>query len=383
MSANGTTEHVETIVIGGGQAGLAVGYHLARRGREFVILEGGERIGDSWRSRWDSLRLFTPAKYNGLPGWRFPARGWSFPTKDEMGDYLEAYAGSYDLPVRTGVRVERLSANGGRFVVSASGGRIEADRVVVASGAHRIARVPSWASELDPRTVQLHSSDYRSPAQLQDGGVLVVGAGNSGAEIAKELVGTRATWLAGRDVGEIPVPHGSVRARIALPVIRFIGHRVLTRRTPLGRKAGPKLASGATPLIRVKSKDLVAAGVERVPRVAGVRDGRPLLEDGRVLDVANVVWCTGFRQDLSWIDLPVFDECGLPIHELGVVRSQPGLYFVGLVFQYSATSDVLPGVGRDARRIAKHIVQEGRDQTYARRASSGRGTWARSSASTR
>jgi putative flavoprotein involved in K+ transport len=357
MSANGTREHAETIVIGGGQAGLAAGYHLARRGQQFVILEGGERIGDSWRSRWDSLRLFTPAKYNGLPGWRFPAPGWSFPTKDEMGDYLENYAARFDLPVRTGVTVDSLSREGGRFVVSAGGRRIEADRVVVASGAHRTAHVPSWGSELDPGIVQLHSTDYRAPSQLRDGGVLVVGAGNSGAEIARELVGTRATWLAGPDVGEIPVPHGSRRARLGLPVFRFVGHRVLTRRSPIGRKLGPKVASGATPLIRVKAKHLVAAGVERVPRAAGAEDGRPLLEDGRVLDVANVVWCTGFRQDFSWIDLPVFDQSGLPMHEYGVVRSQPGLYFVGLVFQYSATSDVLPGVGRDAGRIAKHIAQ--------------------------
>jgi putative flavoprotein involved in K+ transport len=357
MNGNGGTERVETVIIGGGQSGLAVGYHLARRGERFVILDANERVGDSWRRRWDSLRLFTPARYDGLPGWRFPARGWSFPTKDEMADYLEAYAARFELPVRTGVSVERLSRHGNRYVAAAGDRRFEADRVVVASGAHRLPRVPGFASELDPGIVQVHSSAYASPPQLREGAVLVVGAGNSGAEIAFELIRTRPTSLAGDDVGAIPVRHGSPAARLFLPVFRFLGHRVLTVRTPIGRKVGSKLALKATPLIRVKSKDLVAAGVERVPRVIGVRDGMPLLEDGRTLEVANVIWCTGFRQDFSWIDLPVFGEDGQPKHEAGVATSQPGLYFAGLIFLYSVTSDVLPGVGRDAKRIARHIAR--------------------------
>jgi putative flavoprotein involved in K+ transport len=357
MDSTSNIEHVETAIIGGGQAGLAVGHEVAKRGRQFLILDANERIGDSWRRRWESLRLFTPARYDGLPGWRFPAPGWSFPTKDEMADYLEGYAARFELPVRTGVTVERLSKEGDKFVVDTGSGRFEADQVVVASGAHLTPRVPSYAAELDPGIVQLHSSEYRSPSQLQDGAVLVVGAGNSGAEIAFELARTRPTLLAGREVGEIPVRHGSTAARFVLPVIRFIGHHVLTVRMPLGRKVGPKLATEATPLIRVKSKDLATAGVERVPKVTGVRDGRPELDDERVLEVSNIVWCTGFEQDFSWIDLPVFGEDGQPVHECGVVRSAPGLYFVGLRFLYSVTSDVLPGVGRDATRIGKHVAR--------------------------
>jgi len=357
MDGSSTTEHVETVVIGGGQAGLAVGRELSRRGQPFVILDASERIGETWRRRWDSLRLFTPARYDGLPGWRFPAPGWSFPTKDEMADYLEAYATRFELPVRTGVRVERLFKDGDRFVVAAGDRRFEADRVVVASGAHRTARVPDFASELDPGIVQLHSSEYQRPSQLQEGGVLVVGAGNSGAEIAFELARTRPTWLAGRQVGEIPVRHGSLAARFVLPVIRFLGHHVLTVRTPIGRKVGPKLAAEATPLIRVKSKGLAAAGVERVPKIVGVRDGLPVLADERALEVRNVIWCTGYRHEFPWIDLPVFGESGQPLHDRGVARSMPGLYFVGLLFLYAVSSDVLPGVGRDAKRIAKHLAQ--------------------------
>ena len=350
-------ERFETIIIGGGQAGLAAAYHLAKRGRSAVILDENERIGDSWRKRWDSLRLFTPAKYDGLPGFRFPARRWSFPTKDEMADYLEAYAARFDLQVRTGVRVDRLSKEDGRFVVESGERRFEADAVIVATGAERTPHVPHFARELDPRIFQLHSAEYVSPAQLRDGGVLVVGLGNSGAEIAFELVRSRPTWVSGKQFGEIPVPHGSFRARFVLPVIRFIGHHVLTKKTPIGRKAGPKVAFGGTPLIRVKSKHLEDAGVKRLARVIGTREGLPLLADDEVVDVPNVVWCTGFRHDFPWIDLPVFGQDGQPLHNRGVVEAEPGLYFMGLLFQYAVSSDVLPGVGRDAAWIAKRIAQ--------------------------
>jgi putative flavoprotein involved in K+ transport len=349
-------EHFETAIIGGGQAGLAAAYHLKRRGRPAVVLDENERVGDSWRKRWDSLRLFTPAKYDGLPGWRFPARRWSFPTKDEMADYLEAYAARFELDVRTGIKVDRLSKENGQFLIACGPRTFAADNVIVATGAHRIPNVPSFAQELNPRIVQLHSSEYVSPAQLREGPVLVVGLGNSGAEIAFELVRTRPTFVAGKEHGELPVQHGSVPARFCLPVIRFLGHRVLTKGTPIGRKAGPKIAAGGPPLIRIKTKHLAEAGVERHGRVAGTKNGLPLLEDGRVLDVPNVLWCTGFREDFFWIELPIFDEEGKLQHERGVVEAEPGLYFVGLIFQYSLTSDVLPGVGRDAERLAKHIA---------------------------
>jgi putative flavoprotein involved in K+ transport len=267
--------------------------------------------------------------------------------------------------VRTGVTVERLWRADGRFVVSAGDSRFEADNVVVATGAHRIPKVPDFATELDPRIVQLHSSEYRNQAQLQDGDVLLVGAGNSGAEIALELCGHHHCLLAGPKTGEIGVQHGTLPARLGFRVFRFFGHRVLKIDNPIGRKAAPKLASKAAPLIRARSKHLVAAGVERVPRVTGVVDGLPVLEDERVLDVANVVWCTGFRTDFSWIDLPVFDDRGQPQHQRGVVESEPGLYFLGLVFQYSFSSDVLPGRGRDAKFIARHIASRQRSGAAA------------------
>jgi putative flavoprotein involved in K+ transport len=355
MSSN-DSEHFDTLIIGGGQAGLTAGHYLAKQERSFVILDANERIGDAWRKRWDSLRLFTPACFSRLPGLPIQAPAWSFPTKDELANYLESYAERFELPVRTGVSVDGLSKVDGRFVVSAGEVRFEAENVIVATGAHQIPKVPDFAPELDPRIVQLHSSEYRNPSQLQEGDVVLVGAGNSGAELAAELSQTRGCWLAGPTTGEIPVRHGTLPARLGFRVFRFVGHRVLRVDTRIGRKLGPKLIAKGDPLIRTKSKDLVAAGVERVPRVVGVRGGWPLLEDDRVLDVPNVIWCTGFRSDFRWIDLPVFDGDGQPLHYRGVVESEPGLYFLGLVFLYSLSSDVLPGLGRDAGYIAKHIA---------------------------
>jgi len=356
------TERVQTVVIGGGQAGLSVGYHLAQRQLPFVILDAEPRVGDAWRNRWDSLRLFTPAKFDGLPGVRFPAGGSTFPTKDAMADYLADYATRFSLPVRSGMRVDGLSRNGKGFVVTAGERRFVADNVVVAMSNYQKPFVPPFASELRSDIVQLHSLDYRNPGQLREGGVLLVGAGNSGADIALEVARTHRTWLSGRHPGHVPFRIEGLAARLLLVrlVLRVLFHRILSVRTPIGRKARPKVLSSGGPLIRVKPGDLDAAGVTRVPRAAGVKDGLPLLEDGRVLDVANVIWCTGFEPGFSWIRLPVLGERE-PQHDRGVVPSQPGLYFVGLAFLYSLSSVMIHGVGRDAERIADAIVARRRD----------------------
>lgn len=352
-----SVEQVETLVIGGGQAGLSVGYHLARRQLPFLIIDGNDRIGDVWRRRWDSLRLFTPARFDGLPGLAFPAPPDTFPTKDEMADYLEAYAAHFALPVRTGTRVDRLTRQGDRFVAEAGATRIEADHVVVAIGTYQQPKVPAFASDLAPEVVQLHSIDYRNPAQLRPGDVLLVGAGNSGSELAMELSGDHHVLLAGRDTGAIPFRIDgwfgrTVGVRL---VVRVLFRRVLTVRTPIGRRVRPKVLTMGGPLIRVKPRDLVAAGIERVPRVAGVREGRPVLEDGRILDVANVVWCTGFHPRFDWIDLPIHGEHE-PEHAAGIVPSQPGLYLVGLHFLSAMSSEMIHGVGDDAERIVAHLA---------------------------
>ena len=352
------TQSFETIIIGAGQAGLATAYHLAGRDRSFVVLESHERVGDNWRERFDSLRLYSPARYDGLPGWPMPLDPWTYPTKDQMADYLEAYAERFELPVITGAPVDSLRKDGDRYVVRAGAHRFEADNVVVASGTFQEPIVPEFAGELDPAIRQLHSADYRNPSQLQDGPVLVVGSSHSGADIALEAAAGHATILSGRFHGEVPFDIEGPVARRVLPVLWFAANHVLTMRTPLGRKMRPEIRAHGGPLLRVKRAHLAAAGVERTDaRVAGVQDGRPALDDGRVVDVANVVWCTGFGKDVSWIELPVTGEDGWPEQTRGVAEASPGLYFVGLPFLYAFASMLVGGVGRDAERVATHIAE--------------------------
>ena len=353
-------ERVRVAVIGAGQAGLSVGYHLARRGIRFVILDANDRIGDVWRQRWDSLSLFTPARYDGLDGLRFPAPARSFPTKDEMADYLEAYARHFELPVRAGVRVDRVSRRADRFVLSAGARRFEADEVVVAMSSYQTAWSPDFAGAIDRSIVQLHSSEYRNPGQLGEGSVLVVGFGNSGAEIAMELARRgRQVALAGRRTGEVPFRiTGALARTLLIPILfRVVFHRVLASNTPIGRRVRLNGLHRPAPLVRVKERDLVAAGIERMPRVVGVRNGLPELAGGQVLHVDNVIWCTGFRTNFDWIDLPVFDAHGDPMHRRGEVAAAPGLYFVGLQFLHALSSAMIQGVGRDAAYVAKRIAQ--------------------------
>ena len=344
----------DVIVIGGGQAGLSVGYHLSRSGARFLILDANARVGDAWRKRWDSLRLFTPARFDGLDGMPFPGPPNYFPTKDEMANYLEEYARKFKLPVRCGARVQRVFKRGDRFVVIAGSQEFHAHQVVVAMAKYQRPRTPSFAEELSGDIVQMHSLEYRNPRQLKPGGVLLAGAGNSGADLALEVVRAgHEVWLAGGDVGEVPFrPDSFIGRNIMGPlVLGFVFHHVLTVNTPMGRKAQPNARQRAVPLIRIKSRDLKAAGIERVGRVIGVRNRRPLLDDGRVLDVSNIIWSSGFDPGFEWIDLPAFDDQGAPKHRSGVVDSVPGLYFVGLPFLHAMSSSMIHGVGRDAARI--------------------------------
>ena len=360
---NGPSERVGTAVIGGSQAGLAVGYHLTRRGLPCVILDQHSRVGDAWRTRWDSLRLFTPGRYDGLPGMPFPGLPSAYPTKDQAADYLEAYARAFDLPVRTGVTVDRLSGAGDGFEVRCGTDTLLAENVVVATGASSHPRIPTFAQGLDGSILQLHSSEYRRPSQIRDGDVLVVGAGNSGAEIAMELAPRHRTWLSGPDTGQEPTGGaGSLLDRVLTPVLWFMATRVVTVSTPLGRKVRDHYLDPprGLPLGRVRRKDFAAAGIERVPRVTGTHNGRPVLEDGRTFEVSNVIWCTGFTPNYEWIALPLPARHGVPLHERGVVDSCPGLYFVGLLFLRSPSSSLLGGVGRDAAYVAEHIARRAR-----------------------
>ncbi len=343
-------ESYRTVVVGGGQAGLATAYYLSRGGDDFVILEAGSRVGETWRRRWDSLRLFTPSKYNSLPGMPFPADDFYFPTKDETADYLQAYARRFDFPLRLNSHVESLTRSDGRFALVAGEKTYLADNVVVATGGYQVPAVPPFAHALGPRIAQLHSSAYRNPDQIPDGNILVVGAGNSGAEISVELaLAGRNVSLSGRDVRRIPANElGKLLG--GRPYWAFVS-RVLSINTPIGRKVREKALHEGTPLIRLSARDILDAGVVRRPRVCVVLDGKPVLADGKALDVSAIVWATGYRPDYSWIQIPIFDKRGYPFHMRGVVPRVPGLYFVGLHFQTALSSALIGGVGRDARYV--------------------------------
>lgn len=359
-----TNQHIETLIIGAGQAGLATAHHLQRLGRPCLVVDRNERVGDNWRAQWDTLTLYSPAKYDGLPGLRFPAPPWSYPGKDDVADYLEKYAIHGDLPVRMSTTVDRLSARaGGGFTASLGDDTITCDNVVVATGSFgRTPKVPSFAADLDPGITQLHSSQYRNPAQIGAGPVLVVGASHSGCDIAYELAEHQPTTLVGPDRGQIPLDWSSRRIRMAFPVIVFMWRHVVTRRTPIGRKEMQEIRHHGGPMLRVKREHLASRGVVRhTARVAEVRDGRPVLDDGTMLDPATVIWCTGFKQVFDWVDAPVFGDDGFPREYRGVVDDVPGLFFCGLSFQFAFASMVLPGVGRDAEYVARKIA--GRQKT--------------------
>ncbi len=355
---NYAPEYYKVIVIGAGQAGLSAGYYLKKHNIPFILLDAGERVGDTWRKRWDSLRLFTAAKFNGLAGMRFPASPNYFPTKDEMADYLEDYAAHFKLPVSTGIKVDGLSREGNLYCVTAGDRQFHAEHVVIAMSSFQIPRIPKFAKELNPDIKQFHSLDYRTPSQFQEGGVLVVGAGNSGAEIALEAAKNgHPVWLSGRDTGHVPFHIEGILAKLIL--LRLVGrilfHRVLTLNTPIGRKVRPKIISQGGPLVRIKPKELVKAGINRVPRVTGVRDGLPVIENEPIPDVKNIVWCTGFYPSFSWIDIPVFNH-NEPIHNRGVIEKEPGLYFTGLHFQYALSSGMIHGIKRDAKYVVNVIL---------------------------
>lgn len=343
------TVRVETLVIGGGQAGLAIGQQLGERDIDVLILEAGSRVGDAWRKRWDSLRLFTPALRNGLPGMPFPAPASHLPDKDEVADYLERYAERFDLPIELDTQVESLEWDGERYVARAGERTFEAESVVVATGPFQRPRVPALAARLSAGIRQLHSSEYRNPLDLPEGPVLVVGVGNSGAQIAMEVARCHPVWLAGEPVGHIPR--------------RFLGRDIydwlwplmsrLTVDTRLGRRMREKMRRG-DPLVGIPASAFAASGVRRVGRMTEVRDGLPVC-DGEVIAPRTIVWSTGFRPDFSWIRLPILGEDGYPRHERGVTIGQPGLFFIGLRFQYRMMSALLGGVGGDAARIAEAV----------------------------
>jgi putative flavoprotein involved in K+ transport len=341
-------ERIDTVIVGGGQAGLAAGYHLAQRAVPFVILDANERIGDSWRKRWDSLRLFTSARYDALPGLAFPGDPDRYPGRDEVVEYLTGYARRFDLPVQLDSRVRAIRKAGATYLVELDDRVYEADRVVVATGPFQVPFVPAIAGRLDPDVVQLHSTEYRSPEAIPNGRVLVVGGGNTGFQIAEELSGSREVHLS---IGsrQTPLP----QRILGRDLFWFLDATGLIRKTTasrIGRRMeGRDTLIGSTPRgIRRRHRVRLHG---RAVEAAGASVG---FSDGTQLDVGAVIWATGFRADHSWVDVPVFDDAGRLLHRRGVTDS-PGLYFLGLTWQHTRGSALLGWVKDDAEHIAQQI----------------------------
>jgi putative flavoprotein involved in K+ transport len=355
MTAGPAGTQLDVLVIGGGQAGLAMGYELAQRDLRFLIVDSGPEIGHVWRSRWDSLRLFTSGRYDNLPGLPFPAAADTYPGKDEVADYLRAYAAAFELPVRLDTTVTSMTrAGGGGYLVKAGVDELEAAQVVVATGPFQTPFTPPVAADLAPDVQQLHSADYRRPEQLAPGRVLVVGAANSGCQIALELSATRTVEL-------------SVGKRIPTVPQRPLGRDVwwwasglrldrVTADSRLGRRlAGRDQIIGAGPRQLARRH-----GITIRPRLEAVTGRRVTFADATHAEYDAVVWATGSTTDDSWIDVPdATDERGRLRQSRGITPS-PGLYTLGRSWQHTRGSALLGWVGNDAAFLAEQIAGRAR-----------------------
>ena len=349
MSSEVGAPSFDVVVIGGSQAGLAVGYHVARRGLRFVILDAGSATGHVWRSRWDSLSLFTPAQYSGLPGMAFPSRKDTYPSKNHVAAYLESYVSAFDLPVRRNAKVRSLTRRDEAYVVATADEEFTASQVVVATGPFQVPFIPPVAGDLDKSVFQIHSADYRNPAQLPVGGhVLVVGGGNSGFQIAEELAATRKVDLAiGKRMPSLPQ---RLLGKDLFWWLSGIGFMKVSTDSRLGRKLAKRdVLIGSSP------RGLRRSGVTLRKRLASASGRRAVFDDGSEQDIDAIVWATGYRSDFSWIDIPgVQDESGGIIHRRGVTDA-PGLFFVGLTWQHTRGSALIGFVGDDASFIAGRV----------------------------
>jgi putative flavoprotein involved in K+ transport len=345
----GSREHLQIAVVGGGQAGLAMGHYLRQQGRRFAILEQGISIAPAWRERWDSLTLFTPRRYSALPGVPFPGDPDGYPTRDEVIAYLDRYAEIFELPIELNSEVRRLSGEGGRLVLEVDDRTVTADQVVVATGPFQTPFVPKLAQDLDPGVWQVHSTGYRQPGDTPEGTVLLVGGGNTGFQIAKELSATRKVVLC---IGsrQKPLPQ-----RIAGRDLFWWLTKTRILSTTVESRLGRKLQYRDT-LIGSSPRELRRRyGVELKPRATDASGRTVRFEDGSELEVDAVIWATGYRPDFSWIDFPIFDEYGRLRHRRGVTDT-PGLYFLGLTWQWTRGSALIGWVKDDAEFLAERIA---------------------------
>jgi putative flavoprotein involved in K+ transport len=347
--ANNVRNRLDVVVVGAGQAGLAIGYYLAQQGCQFAILEAADEPAAAWRARWDSLKLFTSARYDALPGLDFPGDPDRYPGRDEVADYLADYARRFELPVELNSRVRSIRKTVDAYAVELDDRTYEAQQVVVATGPFQVPFVPAIAERLDEEVVQLHSTAYRSPESMPDGPVLVVGGGNTGYQIAKELSASREVHLS---IGtpQMPLP----QRLLGRDLFWYLDRTGLIRKTAASR-LGRRMQQRGDTLIGSNPRSARRHGIELHERAVDAAGSTVSFGDGAKLDVRSVVWATGFRADHSWIDVPVFDEHGRVVHERGVTKS-PGLYFLGLQWQHTRGSALLGWVQDDAQYLSQKIA---------------------------
>jgi putative flavoprotein involved in K+ transport len=340
---------LDVVVVGGSQSGLAMAWYLQRQGLDFVVLEAGPEVGHVWRSRWDSLKLFTPAQYDALPGMAFPAPADTYPTKDPVADYLQTYAAALDLPVRLNAQVTDLRRVGDDFEVGTADASYQARKVVVATGPFQVPFVPPPAAKLDPSVTQVHSADYRNPQALPEGPVLVVGGGNSGFQIAEELAATRTVDLS------IATTYPMLPQRRAGRDLFWWLTRLGLLRVTVDSRPGRRM-SRRDFVIGTNRKRLERAGVRFRPRLVDAEDRTVRFADHSLLEeVGVVVWATGYRSDYAWIHIPGVVREGHVVHRRGVTEV-PGLYFLGLSWQHTRGSALLGFVNDDATYLANQIA---------------------------
>ena len=350
MTAEASTapDEVDVLVIGGGQAGLAMGHHLAQRGLSFVVADANPEVGHVWRSRWQSLRLFTAGQYNDLPGMSFPTDRDSYPGKDDVADFLQSYVAKFNLPVRLNTTVTRVTRRDQGYTAETTRGPIRAQQIVVATGPFQVPFTPPVSEQLDPELTQLHSAAYRRPDDLPEGRVLVVGGANSGQQIALELSESRAVEISvGQKLPSLPQRPLGRDIWWWLTATRLAHVRASSR---LGQRLSQRDV-----VIGGGLKELRQRGVKIRPRVVSGSGRTVSFEDGASAECDGIVWATGFRVDHSWIDIPeIRDEGGQVRHVRGVTES-PGLYMLGMTWQHTRTSALLGWVGDDAAFLADQI----------------------------
>ncbi|PEK41185.1 oxidoreductase [Bacillus toyonensis] len=341
---------LDAIIVGAGQAGLTMGYYLKQEGYNFLLLESGNRIGDSWRNRYDSLQLFTPREYSSLPGMILKGEKNEFPHKDEITMYLEEYAQYFQLPVQLQTEVLKIKKEKDIFELHTSKEILQSKKVIIASGGFQQPFIPLFSQHLSSHIFQAHSSQYKSPSQIPKGRVLVVGGGNSGMQIAVELAKTHeVTMSISHPLTFLPLHLFRKNIFNWLEKLGLLYAEVNTKR-------GKWFQKRKDPIFGFEGKKLIRSGAIKLQeKVVSVSSNNIMFQNGDTYSAESIIWSTGFAQDYKWIEIEkAVNEKGFPNHIKGISPVK-GLYYIGLPWQSQRGSALICGVGKDAAYVLSEI----------------------------